>query len=746
MRNLRKISPPVWMLFIALFAIAAAPPAAAQTNPVLTVRPDTLRFIGNLCGDSVTVELFEPKYFMIANTGYGDMTWTGTANQPWVAFAPTGGGNFDSVAAWIVWDSLPPIFALPATGDTLFLEAVITVSSPQANNSPQFALIQLGLVCQTDEYYLVVQPNYFNLVASPADTLSRSFYVSEAYGRNIEFSFGNSSSWLILPQTFAPVVTPDSVPFMIATGSLPPGVYYDSIVVTTSAKPSNSPQIIPVRLVVSGDNIVLAAEPSFYRFTLQPGETFAAESLFVYELGGRNVNFWTYNQSPWLYVDTMPASPLYTPRVLFMYVSPQYLAPGVYSDTILIMADEAVNSPLLVPVSLIIEGDSTGYAIVASPPYLDLAVTPGTIVNAPLEVYEIHGSSVEFTVQTAAPWLSIAAEPPYITPTWLSVTAPVIDLEPGMYVDTIFIFPIGDSTLVAPTAVPVYLSVYSSGPNLVTAPDYFYFTLNPGDTLTNTGLWVYEASGDSLPFVAATTSGSPWLLLYESFAGWPTTPDSVRFAIFTGGLLPGTYVDTIVIASPDDSSGRYYMAAVPVVLTILGDSTSYGIQTFPTSFDFVLAQGMTYYDSLRIYEAHGRIVGFHHYNNYPWLAVNPLGMPPFLTPITVPIAVNTDSLPYGTYTDTIFIGAAYDDTLGYPMTAVPVSVMVVGDVSYGDANGDAHVNLGDVVLIINYIFREGVAPDPLQTGDADCSGDINVGDAVTIINYFFRDGLPPGCR
>lgn len=63
----------------------------------------------------------------------------------------------------------------------------------------------------------------------------------------------------------------------------------------------------------------------------------------------------------------------------------------------------------------------------------------------------------------------------------------------------------------------------------------------------------------------------------------------------------------------------------------------------------------------------------------------------------------------------------------------------------GDANGDGNVNLGDASHLINYIFYDGSAPEPLEAGDANCDGSTNLGDAGHIINYIFYDGPAPGC-
>jgi len=63
----------------------------------------------------------------------------------------------------------------------------------------------------------------------------------------------------------------------------------------------------------------------------------------------------------------------------------------------------------------------------------------------------------------------------------------------------------------------------------------------------------------------------------------------------------------------------------------------------------------------------------------------------------------------------------------------------------GDANSDETVNVGDAVFLINYVFKGGVSPDPLESGDANCDGTVNVGDAVYIISYVFKGGPEPCC-
>jgi hypothetical protein len=61
----------------------------------------------------------------------------------------------------------------------------------------------------------------------------------------------------------------------------------------------------------------------------------------------------------------------------------------------------------------------------------------------------------------------------------------------------------------------------------------------------------------------------------------------------------------------------------------------------------------------------------------------------------------------------------------------------------GDVTGDGTVDIGDVVLLVNYLYKSGDAPDPISAGDVNCDGVVEVGDVVYLINYLYRGGPPP---
>jgi hypothetical protein len=63
----------------------------------------------------------------------------------------------------------------------------------------------------------------------------------------------------------------------------------------------------------------------------------------------------------------------------------------------------------------------------------------------------------------------------------------------------------------------------------------------------------------------------------------------------------------------------------------------------------------------------------------------------------------------------------------------------------GDVNGDGATNVGDVIHLVNFLYRDGPPPVPAWAGDFDCDGATNVGDVVQLVNYLYRDGPPPSC-
>ena len=63
----------------------------------------------------------------------------------------------------------------------------------------------------------------------------------------------------------------------------------------------------------------------------------------------------------------------------------------------------------------------------------------------------------------------------------------------------------------------------------------------------------------------------------------------------------------------------------------------------------------------------------------------------------------------------------------------------------GDANDDSTVNIFDITYIINYLYRDGPSPDPIEAADVNNDGAVNIFDITYLISYLYLEGPEPDC-
>jgi hypothetical protein len=125
-----------------------------------------------------------------------------------------------------------------------------------------------------------------------------------------------------------------------------------------------------------------------------------------------------------------------------------------------------------------------------------------------------------------------------------------------------------------------------------------------------------------------------------------------------------------------------------------------------------------------------------------WMTVTPAAgtIEPFES-ATLTVSFDAAELENGDYIGQISV--ACNDPI-METWVVPV-MLKVESFMCGDANGDDEISVGDVVFIINNVFKGGPSPDPIEAGDANGDGEVNTGDAIYLINNVFKGGPAPIC-
>jgi hypothetical protein len=82
---------------------------------------------------------------------------------------------------------------------------------------------------------------------------------------------------------------------------------------------------------------------------------------------------------------------------------------------------------------------------------------------------------------------------------------------------------------------------------------------------------------------------------------------------------------------------------------------------------------------------------------------------------------------------------------GYAYVSTNEGLLIYALDSRGDINGDAKKNAADIILLVNYVFKSGPPPTPVEQGDTECLGGITSADIIYLVNFVFKSSTPPVC-
>lgn len=79
-----------------------------------------------------------------------------------------------------------------------------------------------------------------------------------------------------------------------------------------------------------------------------------------------------------------------------------------------------------------------------------------------------------------------------------------------------------------------------------------------------------------------------------------------------------------------------------------------------------------------------------------------------------------------------------------PVSTSGGEIRVINGV-FGDLDASGAIDIVDIILVVNCVFRNDCPPCGPGETDLNCDGNTTILDVVTAVNHVFRDGPPPGC-
>ncbi len=525
----------------------------SPTPKHIEVAPDTLFFT-----DTAGSELPMSQYFTVIETEGYNTYFEAYPGVEWLTLSSNSGTTPDTISVSINSTDFEPgfyysdiyVYAI----DAIEPEYIVTVSY-EAEQGPSVLKVEPALL-------------YFAGEENGELPESKKVHISELNGNSILFNAGEEIPWLNIDKNSG--TTPDSITVSVTTTELEPDTYTDTIVVLSS-EADNSPQYISVVYEVTRAPRTLAVEPTSLHFSAtQGGESPLPQAFRVFDPNGYSFNYNLIENIPWLSVSLNSGI---TEDTVTVNVNTDELEPGMYFDSIQIIAEDADNSPIYVAVSL---GVTVGPRTIEVEPdsiHLEYIQYSDAYPMATFRVFESEGYHIPFSAVENIPWLFLS-DTSGITEDTIAAYFASTGLDSGFYIDSLMI------TSEAAENDPVYVKVvlrviYVPPPTFVLIPPTLYFSASQNGELPSPK-W-FEVFSSLYPTYFSATESIEWLYLTDAGG---TTGNSVTVHINTTELDTGIYRDSILISTEDANFTHAYEHIVYTITPFIDNIPPSAVRDF----------------------------------------------------------------------------------------------------------------------------------------------------------------------
>lgn len=498
----------------------------------------------------------------------------------------------------------------------------------------------------------------------------------------------SAGNWITANPIFG--TTPNPISVGINPAGLAPGTYTGSVTVTGTGS-GNGPQSVPVTLTIT-NNPILTASSTGLTFNYQRGRDIPGAQIVNVGSTGAPFNYSIFTETltgaGYVAINVTSGT---TPGSFAVSMVPSALAsglPGNYSARIAITAPGAANSPLIIPLTLVL---SDGPLVNVSQPSLAFNFQGGGALPAPQFVsLTSTGDPVNLAVSSTSTggWLTVG---PSTTATPANVTVQVnpLGLLPGVYNGAITITSAAQNS---PITIPVSLTV--SAGTLTASPASLTFLQAQGGNTPPAQTIAIASNGPSLIYSATANSAiGSWLTVSPSAAA---TPGAITVAVNGAGLAPGTYMGVVTVTSTGAANSPLNL---PVTLTIGAQQT---IAAAPSTVAFTYQLGAAAPSAQTVaLSSTGTAVAFVASSSATWLNATPASG---TVPMALTLAVNPTGLTAGTYNGMVTItapGASNSpQTVAVSLTVTALAFPAISAVGNGASFLPGPISPGELISIV----------------------------------------------
>lgn len=498
----------------------------------------------------------------------------------------------------------------------------------------------------------------FNATEGGSNPGTQTLTISNTGAGDLNWTLTKNSAWLGLAPTSG--TNGGTVTVSANITGLTAATYTDTIVIA-AAGASNTPQKVPVTLVVAAPpKPTISLSPTSFTFSgTQGGSNPMAKSLSISNTGAGTLNWTATKSSTWL--SLAPTSGTGSGTVT-VNVSLSSLVEGTYVDTIVVSDPNATNNPQRAIVTLTVAPPPKP-TILLSPTSFTFSATEGQ-GNPAVKTLIIANSgqgTLNWTATKSAAWLTLSkTSGTGNTVDTLSVN--ITGLAAGTYVDTIVVS--DPNATNDPQKASVTLIVAPGIPVIGVDPLLFTFEgVQDGANPTGQALNISNTGFGTLNWTVSKTTG--WLGLDPTSGADDGT---VTVSVDLAGLSAGTYLDTIVVA---DAAASNSPVKVPVTLNVTAAQKPV-IALNPTAFTFeaIIDSIIPPSQTLAITNSGAGTLNWAAAKGAAWLTLDPTSG---TGEGSVTVSVDITGLTAATYIDTIVVS---DPNAVNSPQRVPVTLVV----------------------------------------------------------------------